>query len=291
MALGTVAVSPIELTAAYTAFANLGTGVTPRLIVQVQDPDKKVLWESKVEGRRVLDPPVAYLLTDALRDALLRGTGQTVRQAGFQGLAAGKTGTTNDGTDAWFVGYDPQVVGTVWIGFDRPQPIMAKATGGRLAAPVWARIMERFYAGRPAPRSWFQPDGVVAASVDPGTGMVLAPGCLPLAAAPYREFFISSRVPLETCPSRGEMPPIESAVDTGSEVDEEIMAAPLEAEPAAVPPAPPEVEAEEAERAGEDVVEELVTTAEPATEPAEPGEPAEDEPEPPEIPGPAPSPL
>jgi penicillin-binding protein 1A len=266
MALGTVAVSPLELTAAYTAFAGLGTGVKPRLVVQVEDPDKRVVWSSEVESRRVLQPAIAYLVNDALRDALLRGTGQTVRQAGFQGVAAGKTGTTNDGTDAWFVGYDPQVVATVWIGFDRPQPIMAKATGGRLAAPVWARIVERFYGGRSRPRPWSQPDGIVAASVDPDTGMVLAPGCLPLAAAPYRELFVSSRLPRETCPTRGDLPTIEPFMDY-PEMDEEVAEVPLDDyEPAALPPAPEEVEAEEAERAA--------GTAAPEA-PAEPAAPAD----------------
>jgi penicillin-binding protein 1A len=281
MALGTVAVSPLELTAAYTAFAGLGTGVKPRLVVQVEDPDKKVVWSSEVDTRRVLEPAIAYLVNDALRDALLRGTGQTVRQAGFQGAAAGKTGTTNDGADAWFVGYDPQVVATVWIGYDRPQPIMARATGGRLAAPVWARIMERFYGGRSRPRPWAQPDGVVAAAVDPGTGMVLAPGCLPLGMAPYRELFVSTRVPRETCPARGDQPAFEpydfGAMDVGPETDEEITEMPLDAEPpppTSLPPAPPEVEAEEDERA-----------AEPAPAEAEPA-PAEAEPAP-EVPPPA----
>jgi len=245
MALGTVAVSPLELTAAYTAFATLGTGVKPRVIVQVEDPDKEVVWSSEVETRRVLQPAIAFLVNDALRDALLRGTGQAVRQAGFQGVAAGKTGTTNDGTDAWFVGYDPQVVAAVWIGFDRPQPIMAKATGGRLAAPAWARIMERFYAGRSRPRPWPQPDGIVAASVDPGTGMVLAPGCLPLSAAPYRELFVSSRIPRETCPTRGDLPTVEPFSDY-PEMDEEVAEVPPEPyEPAALAPVPEEVEAEE----------------------------------------------
>ena len=294
MALGTVAVSPLELTAAYTAFAGLGTGVKPRVIVQVEDPDKEVVWSSEVETRRVLQPAIAYLVNDALRDALMRGTGQTVRQAGFQGVAAGKTGTTNEGTDAWFVGYDPQVVATVWIGLDRPQPIMAKATGGRLAAPVWARVVERYYAGRSRPRPWSQPDGIVAASVDPDTGMVLAPGCLPLVAAPYRELFVSSRVPRETCPSRGDLPTIEPFTDY-PEMDEEIAELPVDAyDPSGQPPAPEEVEAEEAERAGEAVVPEA--PAEPAQaagvapepEPEEP-EPAETDTEPPPAPSPPPS--
>ena len=296
MALGTVAVSPLELTAAYTAFASLGTGVEPRLIVQVEDPDKKVLWASEVEGRRVLQPAVAYLLNDALRDALQRGTGRAVRQSGFLGLAAGKTGTTNDGADAWFVGYNPQVVATVWIGFDRPQPIMARATGGRLAAPVWARIMERFYAGRSRPRPWSQPDGVVAASVDPDTGLVLASGCLPLAAAPYRELFLASRVPPQTCPARGDVPPpFEPYMDLKTEVDDEMIEGEveIEGEPLVIAPAPPEVEAEEAEQAVEEgQAEEAQPPPPPRPAPTTQPTPAEPEPEPePEPPPDTPSPA
>jgi penicillin-binding protein 1A len=320
MALGTVAVSPLELTAAYTAFAGLGTGVKPRLVVQVEDPDKEVVWASEVDTRRVLEPGIAYLLNDALREALLRGTGQTVRAAGFHGTASGKTGTTNDGTDAWFVGYDPQMVATVWIGFDRPQAIMAQATGGRLAAPVWARVVERYYGSRSRPRPWSQPDGIVAAAVDPDTGLVLAPGCLPMGTSPYRELFISSRVPRESCPMRGDQPPLTAFMDFETEVDEELMEEPLEPEPLALPSAPPELLAEEAERAAEaaEPPPREETPAEPLAEPpaapspepvpaarptpapepprtVEPEPPAEpeaapEEPPPPDVPSPAPEP-
>jgi penicillin-binding protein 1A len=244
MALGTVAVSPLELTAAYTAFATLGTGVRPRLIVQVERPGGDVVWASEVDSRRVLNPGTAYLITDALREALQRGTGTAVRQAGFQGPAAGKTGTTNDGADAWFVGYNPEVVATVWIGFDRTQPIVPKATGGRLAAPVWARILQRYYRGRPWPRPWAQPEGVIAAAVDPATGLALAPGCLPLTGTPYREIFISSMVPQQSCPTRGDLPPLEPPFDLESGMDEEVVEVPMDLEPPPVPP-PPQVEAEE----------------------------------------------
>jgi penicillin-binding protein 1A len=247
MALGTVAVSPLELTAAYTAFASLGTGVKPRVIVQVEEPGGDVVWASEVESRRVLQPTTAYLINDALREALRRGTGTAVRQAGFEGPAAGKTGTTNDGADAWFVGYNPEVVATVWIGFDRTQQILPRATGGRLAAPVWARIMQRFYRNHPWPRPWAQPEGIVAAAVDPATGLALAPGCLPLTGAPYREIFIASMVPQQSCPARGDLPPLEPPMDLEVEMDDEVMEAPIDSEPMPAPTAPPEVEAEEEE--------------------------------------------
>ena len=100
-------------------------------------------------------------------------------QAGFRAPAAGKTGTTNDGTDAWFVGYTPGVLAAVWIGFDRQRPILPKATGGRLAAPVWARIMKRVApAGGDAP-DWPRPQDVVEEWTDPATGMLLSVGCRP----------------------------------------------------------------------------------------------------------------
>ena len=247
MALGTVAVSPLELTAAYTAFATLGTGVRPRLVVQVERPGGEVVWASEVESHRVLNPGTAYLVTDALREALQRGTGIAVRQAGFQGPAAGKTGTTNDGADAWFVGYDPELVATVWIGFDRTQSIVPKATGGRLAAPVWARILQRYYQGRPWPRPWAQPEGIVAAAVDPATGLALAPGCLPLTGTPYREIFISNMVPQQSCPMRGDVPPLEPPFNLETGTDDEVVEAPMGLEPPPAPP-PPQVQEEEAER-------------------------------------------
>src|SRR6185437_9503750 len=93
--------------------------------------------------RAALDPAVAFLLTDMLRDVVDRGTGNAVRGVGFRGAAAGKTGTTNDATDVWFLGFTPRRVAGVWIGFDQPRSIVPGATGGRLAAPVWGRIMRR----------------------------------------------------------------------------------------------------------------------------------------------------
>ena len=296
MALGTVAVSPLELTAAYTAFANLGTGVRPHVVVQVEKPGGDVVWASEVESRRVLNPGTAYLVTDALREALRRGTGTAVRQAGFQGPAAGKTGTTNDGADAWFVGYNPEVVATVWIGFDRMQPIVPKATGGRLAAPVWARIMQRYYQGRPQPQPWAQPDGIVAVAVDPATGLVLAPGCLPVTGTPYREIFISSMVPPQSCPTRGDLPPLEPPYDLETEMDDEVVEAPMDIEPLPLE-TPAEVQAEEdapeepAQPAAPPPAPQAVTTPRPApaTQPAAPPEPeATPRPEPTSQPEPSP---
>jgi 1A family penicillin-binding protein len=201
MALGTASLAPIELASAYTAFANLGSRVEPRLVLEVRRPDGEVLWETEVESERVIDPAVAFLVTDVLSDAVSRGTGTAVRQAGLRVPAAGKTGTTNDRRDTWFVGYTPEMVGAVWIGFDEPRPIVGDAAGGRLAAPVWGRMMRRVYAERPAPADWQAPGDVTRRAVDPATGYLLAEGCSPVGARPQEEYFLLGTEPQAICPS------------------------------------------------------------------------------------------
>jgi penicillin-binding protein 1A len=200
LALGTVAVSPLELATAYTAFASLGNAVKPRLVLKVEEPDGTLLYQAPpVERRRVIEPAVAFLVTDVLRDAVARGTGTAARQALPPKVpVAGKTGTTNDATDAWFVGYTPEVVAAVWVGFDQPRAIASAATGGRVAAPVWGRMMARLYEGRPPPRPWAAPPGVVRATVDSETGLVVTEGCESSYA--YNELFLRGHVPAETCP-------------------------------------------------------------------------------------------
>jgi penicillin-binding protein 1A len=267
MPLGTVSVSPLELATAYTVFSTLGQGVEPRLVRRVERPDKEVLWEAEAaEPDAVLEPGIAFLVTDSLREALERGTGTAVRTSGFRGPAAGKTGTTNDGTDTWFAGYTPEVVAVVWVGFDQPRPIMAMATGGRVAAPVWARLMTRYYAGRTLPSRWSPPSGIFQAAVDPGTGLVLAEGCQPQSGAAYREYFLRGMSPPSVCPSRGVPVEMLAGLDLPLPDDEEATDLSLELpadlrEPLA------------------SVLEDAAEEAEPAEEPAQPA-PAAEEPEP-----------
>ena len=123
--------------------------------------------------------------------------------SGLEVPAAGKTGTTNDATDAWFVGYTPDLVAAVWMGFDERRPIMGAATGGRLAAPAWARMMKRIYARRPAPRSWPVPHTVLAARVDPQSGAPLEEDCEPSWGDAYRELFLRGTTPAPVCPESG----------------------------------------------------------------------------------------
>jgi membrane peptidoglycan carboxypeptidase len=201
LALGTAELSLLQLTAAYSPLATLGERVRPRLIQLVEDTTGKEIWAPKVERRRVMDAGVAYLVTDLLRDAVDRGTGRGVRQAGFDGPAAGKTGTTDDGQDVWFVGYTPELLAGIWIGFDRPRAVVADATGGDLAAPVWGELMRAVHAGRPAPEPWERPRSVVERSVDPPTGLILADGCRPESGEPSDELFLRSELPSTICPA------------------------------------------------------------------------------------------
>jgi 1A family penicillin-binding protein len=203
LALGTVAMSPLQLATAYTTFASLGHTAEPRFVLRVEDENGRLLWQpAHAAPRKGMDAAVAYIVTDILRDAVDYGTGSGVRAAGFRGAVAGKTGTTNNATDAWFVGYTPDLVGAVWIGYDRPTPLGSAATGGGFAAPVWGRIMRQVYADRPVPAEWAPPAGVLQYRVDPQTGLVLQDGCEPYGSAARSEIFVAGSVPRTTCPYR-----------------------------------------------------------------------------------------
>jgi penicillin-binding protein 1A len=206
MPLGTVASSPLELAHAYTVFPGLGTQPDPRYILSVENEKGKTIWEPET-NRSVgtMDPGIAYIVTDMLRDVVdeERGTGTAVRAVGFRGAAAGKTGTTSENSDTWFVGFTPDLVGTVWVGFDQQREILPDANGGRLAAPIWGNVMRRVYETRADPGDFKVPDGIVHRMVDPTTGLVLEDGCYPNWGDAQREVFLSTWEVEETCPAYG----------------------------------------------------------------------------------------
>ncbi len=199
VALGAADVRPIEMTGAYAAFANGGRRVEPHLIREIVDRDGEVVWRARERTERAIDPAVAFVLTSMLQDAVDRGTGSAVRAAGFHGPAAGKTGTTNEEADVWFVGYTPDLVASVWMGLDQPTTIVEGASGGTLAAPVWGRMMSRIYASRPPPQPWRAPRGVVVAQVDRRTGLVVNDEC-PGTGPSYTEYFARAVPPRPHCP-------------------------------------------------------------------------------------------
>ncbi|MDP9349406.1 MAG: PBP1A family penicillin-binding protein, partial [Gemmatimonadota bacterium] len=196
--LGAGAVRPVEMVGAYTAFANRGIRVEPFLVRRVADARGKILFDHRPRGHRILSPAVSYLMTDLMRDAAERGTGQEARQRlPARVPMAGKTGTTDDGTDVWYVGFTPEIVTGVWVGFDTPKSIGAGAYGGAVSAPIWGEIMREVYTRRPAPAPWPVPEGVVSMAVEPATRIAVVPPC---PAAPARvEYFVVGTEPQGGC--------------------------------------------------------------------------------------------
>jgi membrane carboxypeptidase/penicillin-binding protein len=195
--LGAAEVVPAELVATFATFGNGGYRVTPTLVRRVEDHHGNVLWRAPAGRHQVLDPGVAFLTLTLLEDVVNSGTGAAVRANGFWQPAAGKTGTTNEGKDVWFVGLTPDLVAGVWLGFDRPRPIMNGASGGRLAAPVWGTLMSRVYQTRPTPAPWAPPANVVSAQIDERTGQLATGNC------PHHdvriEYFLAGTEPRQYC--------------------------------------------------------------------------------------------
>jgi 1A family penicillin-binding protein len=155
LALGTGGVTLMELTSAYGVFANQGVAMAPHLIVRVEDHEGNTIWDEATGRHQAVTPATAYLMSSMLADVITSGTASSARAAGFKLPAAGKTGTTDDYTDAWFVGYTPHLVTGVWFGMDKPAPIMNRGFASVVAVPAWAEFMKTATAkDRP---DWFQP--------------------------------------------------------------------------------------------------------------------------------------
>jgi len=159
LSLGTGLVTPLELTAAFAAFPNGGYAVRPRGISRVIDADGGVALDNPIQTEPVISPETAFQMVSMLGDAIDRGTGASVRRAGVTFPAGGKTGTTNEFKDAWFVGFSTTLVAGVWVGFDQPRPIGREAYGSRYAAPLWTEFMRRATRLR-QPGSFEVPDGL-----------------------------------------------------------------------------------------------------------------------------------
>ena len=154
LALGTGEVTLLELTAAYSAFANQGSVASPRLVLRVEDQSGTTVWFAEERHIQAISSTTAYLMSSMLSDVVTSGTATRVRSAGFKLPAGGKTGTTDDYADAWFIGYTPHLLTGVWFGLDQPAPIMRDGFGGTVAAPAWARFM--IAATRGAKPDWYR---------------------------------------------------------------------------------------------------------------------------------------
>jgi penicillin-binding protein 1A len=195
--IGSADVYPLEMIAAYSAFATLGVRTAPHGIVRVEDAKGHVLWEGVPLRYDVLSREEAWLMVSMMKDVLSKGSAASVGASGFKIPAAGKTGTTNDYTDVWFIGYTPDLLAGVWMGFDRPQKIQANAQGGRLAAPAWTSFMTEVYQRRPHPPDWPRPEAIITRQIDDSTGLLRNPYC-PVALV-TNEYYIEGTEPTKEC--------------------------------------------------------------------------------------------
>ncbi len=221
--IGAVEVIPLQLAEAYSTLATLGTRVRPFPILRVETAQGKVLWEPQPERTEVLDPLVARLAVSMLQEVTTRGTGATGLYGvgpGQGGLprgfpTAGKTGTTNDNTNTWFMGFTPTLMAGVWFGMDRPVPIAPLATGGGVASPVWGQFMRQVYFGdldlpegeEPSPileipSTWGIPDGLISRRVDSKTGLLASRWCPEEDA--YTELYLPGTEPTVDCDRQGQ---------------------------------------------------------------------------------------
>jgi 1A family penicillin-binding protein len=200
-AIGASVVQPLDLVAAYTTFANLGTPVEPRFIYRVEDKNRKVVLSREINALApALDPRVTYVVRDMMRDVVERGTASSIRRYLPASVpVAGKTGTTNENSDVWFIGLTPDLVAGVWLGFDKPMSIASGAAGGSLAAPVWGKMVARYYASQPqllashATEQWTPPLGVIMGDMDRATGELATDQTPP--DRRYTEYFVEGTEP------------------------------------------------------------------------------------------------
>lgn len=174
LALGAASVSPIELTSAYAVFANKGLLLSRNMIIKVTDNEGVILQEtSPPVPIPVISPETAYLITNLMQSVVASGTGHRASIVGRP--VAGKTGTTNDSKDAWFVGYIPQLVTGVWVGYDQERSLGAGGSGGQAAAPIWAEFMQKSVLGLPT-EDFEAPENVTFVLINPRTGKLAREG-------------------------------------------------------------------------------------------------------------------
>jgi len=197
LALGTSTVTLQEMIRGYGVLANSGRRVEPYFIRKIVDRRGHVLEEQAPQVEQAIDPRIAFLTTSVLQNVVQEGTGERVKAIGRP--VAGKTGTTDDYFDAWFIGYSPSLVAGVWVGFDAEKTMGRSGVGGRAAAPIWLYFMEQALAGKPV-EAFTAPEGVVFARIDPKTGLLAGPGT----KDSVFESFLEGTAPKEYAPSTSE---------------------------------------------------------------------------------------
>lgn len=193
ISLGSSGVSLLEIVNAYSVFTNQGYFVEPVFITRIVDRDGQELEQARPQREKVIDQTTAYLMTNLLEEVVKSGTGRRVRA--LRRPVAGKTGTTNNLYDAWFVGYTPEYITGVWVGFDEEAPMGVGETGSRAASPIWLGYMQRLLSGKPI-RVFPVPEGVVFTKIDAETGLLP----IPESKETYFECFKEGTVPIEHTP-------------------------------------------------------------------------------------------
>jgi penicillin-binding protein 1B len=191
IALGVFEASPLEIATAFTTFPNLGEMRPLQSVARVKAGSLELRYDAQA-AKRVARPETTFLVLSMLQSVINEGTGVGARAGGFRLDAAGKTGTTNDLRDAWFVGFTPGLLAVVWVGFDDNQPL--GLSGSQAALPIWTRFMTAALAGQPN-RPFVQPDGIVWVEIDRDTGKLALPGCPRV----MREAFVAGTEPTEVC--------------------------------------------------------------------------------------------
>jgi penicillin-binding protein 1A len=245
LALGSGEVTLLSMTSAYSAFANQGMTTTPSLIRRVDDASGHVLYMSDTHEERALSEATAFIMTSMMSDVINAGTAWQARKVGFTLPAAGKTGTTNDYLDAWFVGFTPHLVAGVWIGYDMPKTIIANGYAGELAVPLWGRFMAAVTRAD-APDRFTMPATVVPVMVDRLSGLLPTDACrgaivydtdgLPTdRSMVYTEYFVRGTEPTDYCPLHSR--PFDTIATSGDGTRPAVAASSGDAGKSALPPA------------------------------------------------------
>ena len=187
IALGSVSLTPLELAAGYSVFAGGGMKMKPVTVKYIADSQGRILETNDPEGEQAISPETAFLVTSMMEDVVNYGTGWRAKALGRP--VAGKTGTTNDYRDAWFVGYLPDIIAAVWVGFDDMRPLGNQETGAKAASPIWVNFMKSVDIGE---HSFVVPEGIVSYPIDPVNGLLVRDG-----ASGMMEFFKKGTQPRE----------------------------------------------------------------------------------------------
>jgi len=206
LALGSDEVTLHDLISVYTPLASGGLRPQSRIILRIFDRRTQALTETPLAKAPGLSPDTAFVTTQMLKDVLTYGTAKNLKSFALKRPAAGKTGTTDDYRDAWFVGYTPQVIAGVWMGYDKPRPGGSGFTGGAVCAPIWERFMRGALAGKPVV-DFPQPETVVSVLVDPTTNELATPDC----PVQRKEFYIKGTEPAKPCEKHTGTKPVPAA--------------------------------------------------------------------------------